>query len=199
MNQLWRASLNVSRRLRSRLKRCDTSSPNTPALLLLPVTPNLRRLSKQPNQRQPPRSPDLRRRGEIEGNAYAWQDAFLQCLRSFPDQPGRRRRGLSLATSGPPRKRPLMCLSPPRGMLGADKYVFLVPHWPATAPRCPIAVIEDTIKHKHFPLISVLPLCSQSAQPFQPLATRAEAWQAIPGVSAWVTNTVRQGYSLQFA
>ncbi len=49
------------------------------------------------------------------------------------------------------------------------------------------------------PPISVLPLCSQSAQPFQPLATWAEAWQAIPGVSAWVMNTVRRGYSLQFA
>ncbi len=44
----------------------------------------------------------------------------------------------------------------------------------------------------------VLPLCSQSAQPFQPLATWAEAWQAIPGVSTWVMTTVRQGYSLQF-
>ncbi len=46
---------------------------------------------------------------------------------------------------------------------------------------------------------SVLPLYSQSAQPFQPLATRAKAWQAIPGVSAWVMTTVRQDYTLQFA
>ncbi len=53
---------------------------------------------------------------------------------------------------------------------------------------CPNAVIADKIKHKHFqkesklpflPPISVLPLCSQSAQPFQPLSTRADAWQAI--------------------
>ncbi len=71
---------------------------------------------------------------------------------------------------------------------GAEKNVFSVPHWPATASRCPNAVIADKIKHKHFqkesklpflPPISVLPLCSQSAQPFQPLATRADAWQAI--------------------
>ncbi len=48
------------------------------------------------------------------------------------------------------------------------------------------------------PTISVLPLCSQSAQPFQPFATRAEAWQAIPGVSTWVMTTVRRG-SLKFA
>ncbi len=60
-------SLNASRRLRSRLKRCNTSSLNTPALLLLPVAPNLYRLSRQPNKRQPPRSPDLLRSGEIEG------------------------------------------------------------------------------------------------------------------------------------
>ncbi len=68
--------------------------------------------------------------------------------------------------------------------------------------------MAEKIKHKHFqkenklpflPPISVLPLCSQSAQPFQPLATWAEARQAIPSVSAWVRNTVRRGYSLQFA
>ncbi len=45
--------------------------------------------------------------------------------------------------------------------------------------KCPTAVIADKIKHIHFqkesknlflPTISVLNLCSQSAQPFQPLA-----------------------------
>ncbi len=69
-------------------------------------------------------------------------------------------------------------------------------------------MIADKIKNKHFqneskdlflPTISVLPLCSQSAQPFQPLATWAEAWQANPGVSTWVMTTVRWGYTLQFA
>ncbi len=209
MDQLWRALLNVSRRLRSRLKRCDTSSLNAPALLLLPVAPNLRQPSRQPNQRQPPRSPDLRRRGAIEG-ANARQDAttslsakdpgprlpWIQCLRSLPDQPGRRRRGPSLATAGPHRKRPLMCLLPPRGMLGAEKNVFSVPHWSATAPRCPTAVIADKIKHKLFqkestlpflPPISIRPLCSQSAQPFQPLAMRAEAWQDVNSTKLKVT------------
>ncbi len=85
--------------------------------------------------------------------------------------------------------------------------MFSVLHWPATPPRCPTAVIADKIKYKHFlkesklpflPPISILPLCSQSAQPFQPLATRTEAWQAILGVSAWVMNTEIRGYSLQF-
>ncbi len=42
------------------------------------------------------------------------------------------------------------------------------------------------------PTISVLPLGSQSAQPFQPLAMRAEAWQAIPSVSTWVMTTLRR-------
>ncbi len=67
LDQLWRALLDTSQRLISRLKRCDTFSLNAPALLLLPVAPNLCRLSRQPNQRQPPRSPDLLRVGEIEG------------------------------------------------------------------------------------------------------------------------------------
>ncbi len=49
------------------------------------------------------------------------------------------------------------------------------------------------------PTISVLPLCSQSVQQFQPLATRAKAWQAIPGVSTWVMTMVKQGYTLQLA
>ncbi len=35
-------------------------------------------------------------------------------LRSPPDQPGRKRRGPSLATARPPRKQPLMCLLSPR-------------------------------------------------------------------------------------
>ncbi len=68
LDQLWRALLNASQRLTSRLKRCNTSSLNAPALLLLPVAPNLCLLSRQPNQRQPPRSPDLLRVCEIEGS-----------------------------------------------------------------------------------------------------------------------------------
>ncbi len=60
-DQLRRALLNASQRLRSCLRRCDTSSLNAPALPLLPVAPDLRRLSIQLNQRQPPRSPNLLR------------------------------------------------------------------------------------------------------------------------------------------
>ncbi len=216
LDQLWRALLNASQRLISRLRRCDNSSLKAPALPLLQVAPYQCRLSRQLNQRQPPWSSDLRRIGEIEG-AHTRHDAtlsrsakdpaprspWIQCLRNPPEQPGRKRRGPSLATAGPPRKQPLLCLSPPRLVLS----VFMDPHGPTIAPRCPTAVIADKIKHMHFqkesknlflPTISVLPLCSQSAQPFQPLATWAEAWQAM-AVSTCVMTTVRRGYTLQFA
>ncbi len=97
-----RALLNVSRRL----KRCNTSSLSTPALLLLPVAPGLRRLRRQLNQRQPPRSPDLLMIGEIEG-VHARHDAapswsakdpgprspWIRRLRSPPDQPGKKEEG----------------------------------------------------------------------------------------------------------
>ncbi len=45
--------------------------------------------------------------------------------------------------------------------------------------------------------------CPASVQPatrvYPTLATRAEAWQAIPGVSDWVMGIIKRGYSLQFA
>ncbi len=70
------------------------------------------------------------------------------------------------------------------------------------------AVIAEKIKHKHsqkesnFPLpslTSALPPCSRPLEFIQPLATRADAWQAIPGVSEWVMGIIKRGYSLQFA
>ncbi len=88
-----------------------------------------------------------------------------------------------------------MCLLSPRSVLGAEESVLLVSHGPTLAPGRPTAVIADKIKHIQFqkeskypllPTISIMPLCSQSLEPIQPLATRAEAWQAIPGVSEWV-------------
>ncbi len=121
--QLWRASRNCLRRLRSRLKRCDTSSQNAPVLLLL-VTPSLHRLSSPPSQSQPLQSPYLLKVSRIEG-VPVFQDAtrsardpglrspWIRRLRSPPDQPGRKRRGPSLAIARPPRKQPLMCLLSP--------------------------------------------------------------------------------------
>ncbi|KAL0200336.1 hypothetical protein M9458_003523, partial [Cirrhinus mrigala] len=38
----------------------------------------------------------------------------------------------------------------------------------------------------------------QPLEPILPLATRAEAWQAIPGVSEWVLGIIKRGYSFQF-
>ncbi len=70
------------------------------------------------------------------------------------------------------------------------------------------AVIAEKIKHKHSQkesnfllpsLTSALPPCSRPLEFIQPLATRAEAWQAIPGVSEWVMGIIKRGYSLQFA
>ncbi len=92
------------RRLRIRLRRCDTSSQNVPVLLLL-VAPRLRRLSSPPSQSQPLQSPYLLKVGRIEG-IPARQDAtpfrsardsglrlpWIRRLRSPPDQPGRKRR-----------------------------------------------------------------------------------------------------------
>ncbi len=72
----------------------------------------------------------------------------FQRLRNPPEQPGRKRRGQSLATAGPPRKQPLMCLSPPCLALGAEESVFMYPHGPTIVPRCLSAVIADKIKHK---------------------------------------------------
>ncbi len=75
-------------------------------------------------------------------------------------------------------------------------------------PMQPSAVIVEKIKHKHsqkkssFPLpslTSALPPCSRPLEFIQPLATWAEAWQAIPGVSEWVMGIIKRGYSLQFA
>ncbi len=157
--QLWRVLLNASRRLRSHLRQCNTSSLNAPALTLLQVTPDLRRLSRQLNQRQAPRSPDLLKIGEIEGararhNAAPSRSAkdpsprspWVWHLSNLPEQPGRKRRGPSLATTGPPSKQALLCLSAPHLELGAEEILFIHPHGSAIAPRCSTAVIADKKK-----------------------------------------------------
>ncbi len=87
-------------------------------------------------------------------------------------------------------KSAIMCLLPPRLALGAEESVFLVPHRPTLFARVSDHCDSGQNKHIHFqkenkslflPTISVLPLCSQSLEPFQPLAK-----QIIPGVSEWV-------------
>ncbi len=174
LDQLWRALPNASRRLRSRLRRCDTSFLNTPALPLLPVAPDLRRLSRQLNQCQPPQNPNLLRVGEIEG-AHARHDATPS--RSAKDP------GLGSGTSEIfmnsqaerggaqvllPLDHPASSLSlfPSRLPLGAEESEFMDPHGPTIVPRCPTAVIADKIKHIHFQ--------KESKNIFLP------TWQAIP-------------------
>ncbi len=75
---------------------------------------------------------------------------WIRYLRSPPNQPGRKRRGPSLATVRPPQKQPRMCLLPTRLALGAEESVFLVPHGPTLAAGFPNAVIAYKIKHIHF-------------------------------------------------
>ncbi|KAL0152981.1 hypothetical protein M9458_051713, partial [Cirrhinus mrigala] len=126
----------------------------------------------------------------------------------------RKRRGQSLALAGPPPKRPLLNLQAPRSMPGAEGGVFCVKAVVNTGSMClapiqTVAVTANKIKHKHPQKESKFPLpiikgvschCDgQPPEPIIPLATRAEAWQAIPGVSDWVLGIVKRGYSLQFA
>ncbi|KAI2668545.1 Gag-Pro-Pol polyprotein [Labeo rohita] len=99
-------------------------------------------------------------------------------------------------------------------MPGAEVDVFYVKPVVNTgstllAPTQPVAVIANKIKHRHSQKESKFPLpimtgvsCHHDGQlpePIIPLATRAEAWQAIPGVSDWVMGIIKRGYSLQFA
>ncbi len=185
------ASQKFSQTMRHFLPKCTSSSAAS-------IHPDLRRLSRQLSQRQPLLSPDLLRIGRIEAvlarhNATPSQSTkdpgpsspWNRRLRSPPDQPGRKRRGLRLTTVGPPRKQSKMCLLLPRSALGAEESVLLVPHGPTLAPGRPTTVIADKIKHIHFkkesknlllPTISVLPVCSQSLELFQLLGTCAEAW-----------------------
>ncbi|KAL0151921.1 hypothetical protein M9458_052773 [Cirrhinus mrigala] len=139
---------------------------------------------------------------------------WIRRLRRRPDPGERKRRGQSLALAGPPPKRPLLNLQAPRSMPGAEGGVFCVKAVVNTGSMClapiqTVAVTANKIKHKHPQKESKFPLpiikgvschCDgQPPEPIIPLATRAEAWQAIPGVSDWVLGIVKRGYSLQFA
>ncbi|KAI2650071.1 Transposon Ty3-G Gag-Pol polyprotein [Labeo rohita] len=99
-------------------------------------------------------------------------------------------------------------------MPGAEGGVFCVKAVVNTGSMClapiqTVAVTANKIKHKHpqkegkFPLPIIKGVSchcdGQPPEPIIPLATRAEAWQAIPGVSDWVLGIVKRGYSLQFA
>ncbi len=114
---------------------------------------------------------------------------------------------VSLQPDHPP-KLPLLSHQSPRSVPGAAGDAFVANSGPVQAPKQPSAVIAGKIKQTFSKrekisssvLKSALSPCSdQSLEPIQPLATRAEAWQAIPGVSKWVLWIIKRGYSLQFA
>ncbi len=95
--------------------------------------------------------------------------------------------------------RPSACQDSPRSLPGAEGIVF-VATGPVQAPMQLSAVTVEKIKHKHsrkesnFPLpslTSAMALCSRPLEFIQPLATWAEAWQAIPGVSDWVMGIIK--------
>ncbi len=115
--------------------QCDTSSLSAPALPLHPVTPDLRRLSRQLNQRQPPQSTDLLRVSSRSALRYPFP--AQECLGSgtseilLNSQAERREARVSLLLDHPASS--LYCVS------CAEESVFMDPHGPTIAPRCPTA------------------------------------------------------------
>ncbi len=102
-------------------------------------------------------------------------------------QAERKRRGPSLTTTGPHRKKSLMCVLSPRSALGAKESALLVPHRPTLAPGHPTAVIADKIKHIYFqkeskypplPNISILHLMQLV---FRAISTPCHAGQGLVG------------------
>ncbi len=112
-----------------------------------------------------------------------------------PDLQDRKRRGSSPATAGPPTKRPLVRnLLAPRFLPGAEGIVFVATgsiQAPMQTVRCDSGKNKTQTFSKREQFSSSVPHgCPASVQPatrvYPTLATRAEAWQAIPGVSEWL-------------
>ncbi len=170
--------------------------PKRTALLLLPVTLNLRRLSSQLSQRQLILSPDLIKLGRIEG-VHARQDATPS--RSAKN-PGPRspwiQRWISLPPDHPASSLVTSLSTGCRGkcVIGSPRAHFST----RASNRCDSGQNKTHTFSKR-EQISSSAYHKRPALPFQLLTTRAEAWQAIPGVSEWVMATIRRGYTLQFA
>ncbi len=81
---------------------------------------------------------------------------------------------------------------------------WVVSHSAHTVNRCYSETnkTQTYSKREHFSsfLITSLmpPLGGLPLETIKPLATRAQAWQAIPGVSDWVLGLIKWGYTLQF-
>ncbi len=104
------------------------------------------------------------------------RSSWIRRLRNPPKQPGRKRKGPSLTTAGPPPQ--------------AASIVSLAAHYRK----------YFSAYHKRPALMQ--PVCTAVSSPchsrFIPLPHGPKAWQAILGVSTWVMTMVRRGYSLQF-
>ncbi|KAL0157079.1 hypothetical protein M9458_048325, partial [Cirrhinus mrigala] len=102
---------------------------------------------------------------------------------------------------------------PPKGLCYASMHPACVlcktcyEHWARstcahTISRCYSEQNKHFQKESKFPLPPVKCVSphhdGQPLEPIPPLATQAEAWQAIPGVSEWVMGIIKRGYSLQF-
>ncbi len=75
---------------------------------------------------QPPEGAHARHDATPSRNAkdLSPRSLWILRLRNPPEQPGRKKRGPSLATTGPPSKQPLLYLSPPRLTLSAEDRVL---------------------------------------------------------------------------
>ncbi len=172
--------------VRSRLS-CDTSSLSAPALPLLPIAPDLRWLSRQLNQRQPPpepRPPEGRRdRGR---SCSAWRYPFPKRQGPRPKialdpEPQKSSWTARQREEGPdsryrwtiPQAGSIVSLAAPlsAGRRGKCVHGSSRAHYSAqVSDRCDggqnKTYISKREQHLFLPTISVLPLCSQSAQPF---------------------------------
>ncbi len=130
---------------------------------------------------------------------------WILCLRSLPDQPGRRKRGPSLVIAGPPLQTaspPSLATLPNAGC--TEKSVFgssLARYGTQVSDHCDSGQNKTqtfskrekasfSASHKRPALMQ--PACTAVSTPCH------TGWGPV-GVSAWVMNTVRWGYSLQFA
>ncbi len=197
---------------RSRPRQCDTSCQSALALQLARVSPDLRRLPSLPRlcHRLPSQNPSMRLETHlVRLDAAGLLSAMDAGPRLCPDLRDRKRDGPSLAVAGSTPKLPRLNLQATRSVPGAEGNVFFAVIGPIQVPKQLTAAIVDIIEQKHSQKENRFPLPHNMSGPsphgdkplelIQPLVTRAEAWQAIPGVSDCIIGIIKRGYSLQFA
>ncbi|XDV20475.1 hypothetical protein PO909_025797 [Leuciscus waleckii] len=70
---------------------------------------------------------------------------------------------------------------------------------PPQAKACTVNQTLNMCTNHNIRVVSPLTVGDSSQTVVRSLATRVQAWQAILGVSSWVINITKRGYSLQFA